>query len=262
MVISTKSRETCHSCSKNILKHHSFVICKTCDKICHSKCANKVYTFNFIENNWCCWECSSLEETRYNPFKSYRYDKYSQPDIESFDEIHQLENLLNSCKRYTFHELGSQVKNSNEQLSIMFKNIDGVTSNFDLFSTELMLKNEELSVLTLAETNLEECYKNIFKIQGFESIYQSKIIGKHKGSGLAIYVKEAFLFTKLDAFSQCSSNLESLFISINNAENPIIVGVLYRPPSGDTTLFFSELNLILQKLPLTNVYLSGDFNID
>ena len=176
MDISTKSRETCHSCSKNILKHNSFVICETCDKICHSKCANKVYTFDFIENSWCCWEYSSLEETRYNPFKSYRYDKYSQPDNESFDEIHQLENLLNSCKRYTFHELGSQVKNSYEQLSIMFKNIDGVTSNFDLFSTELMLKNEELSVLTLAETNLEECNKNIFKIQDFESIYQSKII--------------------------------------------------------------------------------------
>ena len=30
--------------------------------------------------------------------KSYRYDN------ESFDEIHQLENLLNNCKRYTFHE--------------------------------------------------------------------------------------------------------------------------------------------------------------
>ena len=59
----------------------------------------------------------------------------------------------------------------------MFKNIDGVTSNFDLFSTELMLKNEELSVLTLAETNLDECNKNILKLQGFESIYQSKIVG-------------------------------------------------------------------------------------
>ena len=107
----------------------------------------------------------------------------------------------------------------------MFKNIDGVTSNFDLFSTKLMLKNEELSVLTLAETNLDECNKNIFKLQGFESIYQSKRVGKHKGSGFAIYIKEAFLFTKLDAFSQCSSNLESLFISINNTENPITVGV-------------------------------------
>ena len=38
-------------------------------------------------------------------------------------------------------------------------NIDGVTSNFDLFSTELMLKNEELSILTPAETNLDECNK-------------------------------------------------------------------------------------------------------
>ena len=70
--------------------------------------------------------------------------------------------MLNNCKRYTFHELGSQIRNSNEQLSIMFKNIDGVTSNFDLFSTELMLKNEELSILTLTETNLDECNKNIF----------------------------------------------------------------------------------------------------
>ena len=142
------------------------------------------------------------------------------------------------------------------------KNIDGVSSNFDLFSNELMLKNEELSVLTLTETNLDECNENIFKIQGFESIYQSKKAGKHKGSGLAIYIKEAFLFTKLDVFSQCSSNIESLFISINNTENPITVGALYRPPSGDTNSFISELNLILQKLPLTNVYLSGDFNID
>ena len=82
-------------------------------------------------------------------------------------------------------------------------------------------------------------------LQDCESIYQSKIVGKHKGSGLAIYIKEDFLFTKLYSFSQCSSNLESLFISINNTENPITVGVLYRPPSGDTTSFISELNSIL-----------------
>ena len=72
---------------------------------------------------------SSVEEVRYNPFKSYRYDKYSQPDNESFAEIHLIENFLDTCKRYDIKELNNLLNTpseSNEPLSIMFKNIDGV----------------------------------------------------------------------------------------------------------------------------------------
>ena len=262
MDIRPKSRELCHGCSKNILKHHPFVICSNCQRVCHAKCAKKLYLFNLIEDKWSCWECSSLEEARYNPFKSYRYDKYSQPDNENFDEIHKIDNLLNECKRYNFHELSNQIENSNETMSIMFKNIDGVTSNFDLFTTELMLKNDKLSILTFAETNLDECNKNLFNIQGFQSVFQSKMVGKHKGSGLAIYLKETFVYTDLDTFNQCSPNLESLFISVNNTDNPVTIGVLYRPPSGNEKSFLYEFNLLLQKLQLKNAYLTGDFNVD
>ena len=46
----------------------------------------------------------AVEEVRYNPFKSYRYDKYSQPDNESFAKIHQIENFLDTCKRYDIKE--------------------------------------------------------------------------------------------------------------------------------------------------------------
>ena len=49
-------------------------------------------------------------------------------------------------------------------------------------------------VYTLAETNLGECNKNLFNIRGYQSVYQSKITGK--GSGLAIYLKDIFLYTK------------------------------------------------------------------
>ena len=264
MDIKPKPREICHGCSKNILKHNSFVVCYNCQKICHARCAKRLYSFDFIEDKWCCWECISLKETRYNPFKSYRYDKYSQPDNENFDEIHQIENLLDNCNRYKFNELSNLIPDSNEQLSIMFNNIDGIMSNFDLFTTELILRNKNLSIITFAETNLDECNKNLFNLEGYQSVYQSKIAGKHKGSGLAIYLKETFLYTELETFNQCSVNLESLFISVNNTcnQSPITIGVLYRPPSGDEELFISEFNTLLQKLPLNNVYLTGDFNID
>ena len=110
MDTSTRSKEVCHGCSKNMLKHHAFVICKNCEKICHAKCANKIYIFDHIDDSWCCWECSPLEESRYNPFKSYRYDKYSQPDSNIFEEIHQLENILNECKRHSFMDFKNLLK--------------------------------------------------------------------------------------------------------------------------------------------------------
>ena len=132
------------------------------------------------------------------------------------------------------------MKNSIEPLSVMFKNIDGVTSNFDLFSTEITSTNDKLSVITLAETNLDECNKNLFTIRGYQSVYQSKITGKHKGSGLAIYLKDVFLHTKKDELSQCTSHLESLFISINNTDNPLTIGVIYRPPNGDHSKFLAR----------------------
>ena len=63
-------------------------------------------------------------------------------------------------------------------------------------------------------------------------------------------------------FNQCSPNLESLFIKVTNTNEPIFVGVIYRPPSADKDSSISELNKLLQKLPNSNVYITGDFIIN
>ena len=233
MVTSARCREACHGCNKNILKHNSFVVCKNCNRICHAKCATKLYKFDFIEDSWSCWESCSKEVTRYNPFKSFRYDKYSHSNNNSFNEIKQIENILDNCSSYNMQELNDLIKANKSTFSIKFNNIDGVTSNFDLFSTKLLSTNNQISILTFAETNLDECNKNLFNIQGYQPpIYQSKINGKSKGSGLAIYVREPFLFTVTEEYNQCSPNLESLFITIANTEKPLTIGVIYRPPNG------------------------------
>ena len=160
-----------------------------------------------------------------------------------FSEIHQIENLHKNCNRFDLRELNNHImKTSTEPLSIMFKNIDGVTSNFNLFSTEITSTNDKLSVITLGETNLDECNKNLFNIRGYQSVYQSKITGKHKGSGLAIYLKDVFLHTQKDEWRQCTSHLESLFISINNTDTPLTIGVIYRPPNQEKTIISRKNN--------------------
>ena len=35
-------------------------------------------------------------------------------------------------------------------------------------------------------------------------------------------------------------HIDTLFISITNTPKPINIGVVYRPPSGDTTLFLNS----------------------
>ena len=258
----TELKEVCHGCSKNILIHNRFVTCKKCECICHANCANKFYVFDFTSDSWYCLDCHLSNEIKYNPFVSYKYDKYSQPDNDSIDEIRRIENILENCKRCDFKDLDNLLNDSKESLSIVFKNIDGVRSNFDLFSTEITSQTDKVSIVALAETNLDECNKDLFEIQGYISEYLSKINDKFKGSGLALYLKDSFVYTRNEEFSQCSPNLESLFVTINNTESPTTIGVVYRPPNGDITKSLNELNSLLLKLPTSNVYISGDFNID
>ena len=262
MGASTELKELCYGCYKGILKHNKFITCKYCERICHANCANKFYVFDSMSNCWFCLDCHPLNEIKYNPFVSYKYDKYSQPENDSIDEICQIENILENCKRYDLKHLDDLTNDSEESFSIVFKNIDGVRSNFDLFSAEITPQTDKISVIALAETNLDECNKDLFKIQGFESEYLSKINDKSKGSGLALYLNEKFLYTRNEEFSLCSSNLESLFVTVNNTENPVTIGVIYRPPSGDINKSLNELNSLMMKLPVSNVYISGDFNVD
>ena len=153
-------------------------------------------------------------------------------------------------------------ENDYKTLSVFFNNIDGVTSNFDKLHTELSILKNKFNIITLAETNVDSTHKNLFNLPGYQSVYQSKIPHKHKGSGLGIYVEESFIFDTLDEYSSCSKDIETLFVKITNLPDPIIVGVIYRPPSGDLPNFYTLYDNLLEKLPATNVVISGDFNIN
>ena len=85
--------------------------------------------------------------------------------------------------------------------------------------------------------------KYMYSICNYKSEYNSKIHDKKKGSGLGLYIHENFQSNRIEKFCQCSSNLESLFIEITNTEQPLTVGVCYRPPNGDLS------NSIMKLMP-------------
>ena len=125
MGTNSRLKEVCHGCNKNILKHNKFVICNKRQKICHAKCANKLYNLILLRilgfaGNVALWK--KLDTTHLNLIGITN----TQPDNESFAKIHQIENFLDTCKMYDIKELNNLLKTpseSNEPLSIMFKNI-------------------------------------------------------------------------------------------------------------------------------------------
>ena len=132
---------------------------------------------------------------------------------------------------------------------------------WDQFVAELQLYNHEFSVISLAETNIDQCNQGMYQIDNYQSIYQSKISNKLKGSGVGMYIHKNYNFTEIPQISCCTYNLEALFVTITNTKVPLTVGVVYRPPNGNINSFNDEFEQLLSQLPNKNVYIQGDFNI-
>ena len=56
--------------------------------------------------------------------------------------------------------------------------------------------------------------------------------------------------------------IECLFVKLSTKVSSYVVGVVYRPPNSNITLFNDKMNDILSKLSNMPCYVMGDYNID
>ena len=232
-------REKCGGCDRNILTHHRVASCDSCSKLVHSKCSNKVLRYNSVNNVWTCQNCVSNIQYRYNPFASlYATTSHaSHEPVTDDSDIQKINDILGNCNYHNIDKIGELLSNKNNEqrnvVTILFNNIDGNASNFDSFCSEIANKHHKFSIIALAETNIDEEHGPLYQMEGYhQPLYQSKISGKKKGSGLGIYVEENLEFCEASQFNNCTENMESLFIQTKNTSEVLTFGVVYRPPSG------------------------------
>jgi len=275
-MISQLQKEICGACKKFINIGQSLLECETCFTAIHTKCYKKA-GFSSIHGSWACDQCTDVTSLRYNPYKSY--DGHSEnfyDDEGAYDDtvIQQICRVLDSCKSYTVHDLNEltscNTTSSQEpdievsQFSTYFVNIDGNKSNFENLNIELKRTLHKFSVIGIAETNTCPELQNLYKMEGYTEFYQSVIEGKHKGTGVALYIDEQFNSEILDEASICTNDLESLFIKLSrpSCSEALVVGVIYRPPNGDPKAFLDKFRDICALLPESGARVMGDFNID
>ena len=263
----TDLREKCGGCDKNILIHHRVASCDCCSNLVHARCANKMLKYNSINDDWTCQKCISDMPNRYNPFASLcaaNSHASHEPSQEEDSDLLRINAVLNNCNYYDIEKIGELLSNDqNNKVSILFNNIDGNATNFDSLCSEIANDQHKFSIITLAETNINEEHGPLYQMEGYhEPLYQSKIAGKKKGSGLGIYVEENLEFCEAPQFNHCTENIESLFIQTRNTSEVLTIGVVYRPPNGNESEFLNSFDTLLNALPNKNVTISGDFNID
>ena len=111
--------------------------------------------------------------------KMYSMSHYTNEDMHT---ISPLGEVLENCQVHSIDSLS--ISSDKDALSFKFLNIDGNGSSFDTFSTSLAAIAYNFTVIGIVETNVESELKNLYCIRGYKPIYQNRIHGKKKGSGI------------------------------------------------------------------------------
>ena len=251
----------------------SAIVCSKCDLIFHANCLPHARIFR---NQIYCTICiEKYDIIRYNPYYNHEEitdDRFYESEITGFNEMFDsLSELLENCRPYSSTELKQTLdkmdklasEKSLDSFSTYFQNLDGNDTNFDDFVCSMAATDYKFSAVGIAETNVNPSDKDQFKLDNYSSCYQNKKDDKKKGTGVALYILNKYSYTELEDVSQRSDNLESMFVKITNAAEPIIAGVIYRQHSGDFDLFQAELEALLASLPNgVRTHIIGDYIVD
>ena len=193
--------------------------------------------------------------------KRLKFNPFSFPtDINSKTEYFLSENF--ECQDCNYYLPSDFPHFDDKDMSIINLNIRSLANKFDTFKNLLDTLKQRFSIISLTETWLNE-YKSVENFGSTDYYFVCSNRINRRGGGLGIYISNNFNFKRRSDLDIIEDGIiETLFISTSGKN--IIVGTVYRPPSGNFDMFENKFNEILTKVDKSNkiTYLMGDFNID
>ena len=262
----------CH-CSNFISNSRSTVSrCSRCLNIAHSTCSTDKYCNtcltlpDFVEYD------SANDLNNYNTFNPYRHLSEDTNHFDFDDEADNYcattataSNILEQCRVLSPSDINQRftTSTSSPRSCIYYHNIDGFKSNFSEFLNQNLLFDNKFEMFCFAETNLKEGEPHDFVISSnylAEHLYS--IDNKAKGSGISMYFKKSFPFTRdisLDTRNEC---LEYMGGKVRTDFGIYYIITVYRFNNTSCESFITHVNHLLEKVADFPCIIVGDFNLN
>ena len=203
-----------------------------------------------------------LSQLRFIPFETNQNIAFSgnNADLDSSFNTNKIQ-----CEYYLPEDFKKRIECENIQakFSIMHLNIRRISNKFDSLKNLIDTLNIPFQKIGLTETWLNDNIVNCFTLNNYEYFGSNR--PEKRGGGVGLYVSKQLEHKSRNDLTKNVGIIETKFIEIinDNGKN-LIVGVIYRPPSGYFLTFKNTMNTILEKIDRENkiCYLMGDFNID
>ena len=161
----------------------------------------------------------------------------------------------------------NDICNLKKPLSILSFNIRSLSKHIDEFKLLIDLLPIKFSIICLQETWAKgenaENFDSKFQINGYNCYHVPRGNDK-RGGGLCIYTRNCLDIKERPDLELSNLDIEAQFLEIvmKKSKN-ILIGNLYRPPSGKVGVFNTKLSKFMKiEASKKSLYLCGDMNLN
>ena len=244
-------------------------------------CLESIFPFQFIADNTLVnlitdtydfeYDIERLESLVYDPFESNIGDGAGvlddvDPDQNYLNELRGRQ--IQNCKYYysdvKVNELQEKIENID--ISLLHLNIRSVPKNLDKLIPLIDQSQIKYNFVALTETWLRSENADVYGLEGYNHEYLTR--DNRPGGGVSIFIKEEINYKVRDDLSVIEPDIEMLWVEIENksinSTSNLLLGVVYRIPGTDPTLFNAKLNEVLTKINQEQKQClhTGDYNLN
>lgn len=180
-----------------------------------------------------------------------------------------LDDMNLSSEYYEIHQLGELPSIGHKykycSLHLNIHSLPGKFDNLLVLLSKLRDLNIKIHFILLCETFLNDLNASRFNIPGYTFLYRNRT--HQRQGGVAMYIDNSYPCKELTDFTcYVEGEFETLFVEINDKDQKLIVGEVYRIPNSNESLSVSRFKQVLDDIcsvqNVNNVIIGTDQNFD
>ena len=113
--------------------------------------------------------------------------------------------------------------------------VRSIPANLSAFQSYLNTLEHHFSIIGLTETRLKPLNVSVSCIEGYNHVGITR--ENTNGGGVSLFISQEFVYSEMNDLCMITDYTECMFVELSTKDSLYVVGVVYRPPNSNITLF-------------------------